>query len=82
MDICIKKCNDGYEFIGAVVTFNVRWADGSSVGFAEVGRLAEAARFIVRVGTIRYILLLRVILRVDSCARFLCVFICAMKLMQ
>ncbi len=37
-------------YLGAVVAFNIRWADGSAVGFAEVGRLAEAAGFLLRVG--------------------------------
>ena len=38
---------------GPVITFNVRWADGEMVGFAEVERLAVEHRIQLRTGTAR-----------------------------
>lgn len=37
--------------IGPVVTFTMRWADGSLIGFSEVGRLAAERNIQLRTGT-------------------------------
>lgn len=39
-----------YCIAGAVVTFNLRWANGLYVGFSEVGRMAEVHGFKLRTG--------------------------------
>lgn len=37
---------------GPVITFTLRWADGTPIGFSEVGRLAAERNIHLRTGTL------------------------------